>query len=677
MNFNGRQITVIAVLVVWSVACCLILSRWGQVSKYLSFIKMPMALQTSSQQAIGATTLKTNVSSETPPKDMSLKNPTKEKSDALHSADGTNSKKHAPLGDELALRVDAFTGGEAFREKSNQAPVRFGGVVERFSTSGLSRAKGFEVISQMHQQGLMDFSEAARYQVVDEMLTRLERELLAEGPVTDLTRVAVPTTTLLELAGGGKKTPAESRVKVGQNITVRVVLKDALRRPVLKGGHQVRVWMEGRDKKVPRSLAVDAIDLGNGTYMATIPILWPGPIEVKAALQRPREFNRLALSLMNIMKMINGIVASYVSGKKDEVTLCSFIPVVPGYHQVCNLTSLNGDLPWYCGRPSTPGIKCSDWAWSSYVAFPVRYPVSAAENALISTYMNGSAPCVRTVNNTLLLTAAPDPPKRPNPPRKAPCRPLTPRETWEDQSPRGYWDNKQWHTLRGCPLPQLSTSYVRNCLRNTTFLAWGDSNAIQAMLAVQAYTKCPELPDPQRSYHPNMLHVPRHFRCAQDNIILSWYPHAYPFYTGYGRWSDRKVKDSLRHILSRVPSKGKYVILMHLLVHFSQVHTYVYVQHVRDAARGVRELLHRNPEVKVIIRGPHALGGSAFCLFSDFHTERCFRVLRQEFRDLRDRVVLLNPWDMTVAVGNCDIHPSQEVLHAVRGLILQHVCRVR
>ncbi|KAL8620844.1 hypothetical protein ACOMHN_033241 [Nucella lapillus] len=259
------------------------------------------------------------------------------------------------------------------------------------------------------------------------MLTPLERELLAEGPVTDLTRVAVPTTTLLELAGGGKKTPAESRVKVGQNITVRVVLKDALRRPVLKGGHQyyyyttttttttattttttatttttitttttttttlyqVRVWMEGRDKKVPRSLAVDAIDLGNGTYMATIPILWPGPIEVKAALQRPREFNRLALSLMNIMKMINGIVASYVSGKKDEVTLCSFIPVVPGYHQVCNLTSLNGDLPWYCGRPSTPGIKCSDWAWSSYVAFPVRYPVSAAENALISTYMNG------------------------------------------------------------------------------------------------------------------------------------------------------------------------------------------------------------------------------------------------------------------------------------------------
>lgn len=402
----------------------------------------------------------------------------------------------------------------------------------------------------------------------------MERDILADGPLTDLTTLASPDTSQLNMVGMNK----DRKVTVGETITVRVIVKDTKGRPVLKGGHQVRVWMVGKEK-TPRSAAVDVTDFNNGTYVASVPVLWSGRFEVRAALNRPREFNRLALSLMNTMKMMNGIVGSFVSGTEEEVTMCSFIPVVPGYQQLCNLTSLNWGLPWYCGRPSTPGVQCQHWAWSSFLEFPYRYPLTDTENALMSQYTDKKAPCLRKLKQNILLTAVSGQKSKPAPKPETPCWPVKPRDTWEDKSPRGYWENNSWHLLKGCPLPQVTSPDVLKCLHNTTFLSFGDSNAIRVTEAIQGYTKCAQLPDPQRSYHPNMLHVPVLHHCGQRNIYVAWYPHSYPFFTGFNKWSDRKVKLSLRHALQRLPTTSeKYVVMIHLYAHFLQVHTYAYAQ---------------------------------------------------------------------------------------------------
>ena len=50
-------------------------------------------------------------------------------------------------------------------------------------------------------------------------------------------------------------------------------------------------------------------------------------------------------------------------------------------------------------------------------------------------------------------------------------------------------------------------------------------------------------------------------------------------------------------------------------------------------------------------------------------------MLRHEFRELRDHVVLLNTWDMTVANENYDIHPGLDTLEAVTRMMLAHVCQ--
>ena len=96
---------------------------------------------------------------------------------------------------------------------------------------------------------------------------------------------------------------------------------------------------------------------------------------------------------------------------------------------------------------------------------------------------------------------------------------------------------------------------------------------------------------------------------------------------------------------------------------------------MKDTAQAIRRLLQRNPDVQVYVRGPHATGSNMFCLQGDYHADRCFRVLREEFKDLRDQVVLLNAWDMTVANENFDIHPSAHVRNTLCRMVLSHVCR--
>ena len=57
----------------------------------------------------------------------------------------------------------------------------------------------------------------------------------------------------------------------------------------------------------------------------------------------------------------------------------------------------------------------------------------------------------------------------------SPCSERASSDTWTDTSPRGFWDNGRWRPLK-CSLPDVTSSFVERCLRNTTVLLLGDSN---------------------------------------------------------------------------------------------------------------------------------------------------------------------------------------------------------
>ena len=174
--------------------------------------------------------------------------------------------------------------------------------------------------------------------------------------------------------------------------------------------------------------------------------------------------------------------------------------------------------------------------------------------------------------------------------------------------------------------------------------------------------------------HEGAIQDPAHCLKASSNTRISWYPHGHPYYS-MKSWASRFTKHPPSFYLDSVPIAGRYVVVIHLYLHLSFLHTHTYGLHVRQAARGVRDLLSRNPSVKVLVRGPHAFIWDSYRrihVLGDYYGEACFRIFRQEFADLVDRVVYLNVWDMTVANENNDLHPAAnpEILR----LFLGHVC---
>ena len=73
------------------------------------------------------------------------------------------------------------------------------------------------------------------------------------------------------------------------------------------------------------------------------------------------------MEFMNTFGLTHGLLGRFFksNNKKHEDTPCSTIPVLNGFHEVCNLTSMNTDTEHYCGPPSKFNLNCSDWKESN------------------------------------------------------------------------------------------------------------------------------------------------------------------------------------------------------------------------------------------------------------------------------------------------------------------------
>ena len=270
-----------------------------------------------------------------------------------------------------------------FNWSSNLPPVQK--FKQVFDTKGFDIGKGYSYLSLMAKKGKIDFDVVGGYDLPTRWFSDLDFDILRDPPLRNVKSVATALTSSLHVHQTNNKTPA-----VGDHITVRLDLRDIQGHLVHRGGHEVRVWMLSTSGSFSwadsKAAAADVTDLGNGSYVASLPVLWPGRTHVVAALMRPREFRGLMLRLLNKMKSLFQITAAFVRGGFEQVTYCFPIPVIPGFPQVCNMTSLNNGLPWYCGKPSNPSLTCSDWIKTRSTEFPSNFPLSKTENDLFQDY---------------------------------------------------------------------------------------------------------------------------------------------------------------------------------------------------------------------------------------------------------------------------------------------------
>lgn len=199
--------------------------------------------------------------------------------------------------------------------------------------------------------------------------------------LTDVKRVADPAHSYACVLND----PPEYRL--GERIIVNVNLRNGFGDKLTTGGDEVRVMMKGKNKDA--GLAGHVTDHNNGSYTAHVIAGWTGQSDIKIYIL-PKEIKNYFQHVRNdtIPRVIYG---GFRRGKTIRYTACDTRSniLLKMYPQICNLTTANYGIGWYCGKPDSLNVSCSDWSTNQHqkqFKTPNSPPINetADEIALIS-----------------------------------------------------------------------------------------------------------------------------------------------------------------------------------------------------------------------------------------------------------------------------------------------------
>lgn len=211
----------------------------------------------------------------------------------------------------------------------------------------------------------------------------------------------------------------------------------------------------------------------------------------------------------------------------------------------------------------------------------------------------------------------------------------------------------------------LTPKTYRRCLKNKRLWLPGDSTSQQFKRSLH-YTL--GIPDVSTGHNPQLL------TDKEDNFSVSWYAHEFPFFHGSERYAPT-VNRPQHLLLDSLSNNTEDIVVLYIHVHFNLVHPDVYREHIRKTVRSVKKLLLRAPNVTLAVRGPHAYYRSMAQELVSYWGLIYSDILREEFSPFVDRVIYLDFWDLTVAVGPGHVHPSMTVVQSMVHYMMSLLCR--
>ncbi|XP_070176304.1 NXPE family member 3-like [Littorina saxatilis] len=209
-------------------------------------------------------------------------------------------------------------------------------------------------------------------------------------------------------------------------------------------------------------------------------------------------------------------------------------------------------------------------------------------------------------------------------------------------------------------------------MRNTTLVLQGDSNQRLWWDTIHGFLPCSYV------HKEGQWHAPR--LCQNYNLssTLIFCSHAMPFSPGiHTDLVTVSLPRALDKLLRHTPPGGKAVFVLHYYRHFTTYSLHVYRQRVREARRTLEQFVQLHPNVKVIIRAPHACYQSCHLgqtLIGDVVVAAYTEVWKEEFVGLEDKVWFLDLWDATVAAESVFIHPVPSVTKELLKVLFGYFC---
>ncbi|XP_046546914.1 NXPE family member 4-like [Haliotis rubra] len=434
---------------------------------------------------------------------------------------------------------------------------------------------------------------------------------------------------------------------IGDEIRVNIDTYDSHGNKKNCGGDFLRLWME--DKRLGASVAGHVIDHNNGSYTGVIRALWEGAASIRCFIERRKEEIAMFYDILEKNHALWVPKREFVSNGFVESTECSIKP--DNFQSYCNFTDMNYGFPWFCARPNK--LKCEDWknSWSENRGYPPDDPYQRSIYYLSVKGNDDDLPTKIHITVVYKNTLKDLQLSRPT----TPCNRLPPEMTWRMVSPVGLFFGGAFQPTLCLDNLSLTPKTYRRCLKNKRLWLHGDSTSQQFKRSLH-YTL--GIPDVSTGHNPQLL------TDKEDNFSVSWYAHEFPFFHGAERFAPT-VNKPQHLLLDSLPDNTEDIVVLYIYVHFNLVHPDVYREHIRVMVRSVGKLLSRAPKVTIAVRGPHAYYRSFAQELVSYWGLIYSDILRKEFAPFADRVVYLDFWDLTVAVGPEHVHPDMIIVKSM------------
>ncbi|VDH94312.1 Hypothetical predicted protein [Mytilus galloprovincialis] len=144
----------------------------------------------------------------------------------------------------------------------------------------------------------------------------------------------------------------------GDIITLRIILHNKNGDVLTDGGDFINIWMSEKGKGA--SSAGYVVDHGNGTYIGVIKALWRGSPHIKIAMSFQKESIGLFVNYLYKYGMLRTLKGVFKNARGETAKgICGIHTLTK--HGICDFTSMNYGMRWFCSLPDKPGFTCSDW----------------------------------------------------------------------------------------------------------------------------------------------------------------------------------------------------------------------------------------------------------------------------------------------------------------------------
>ena len=384
-----------------------------------------------------------------------------------------------------------------------------------------------------------------------------------------------------------------------RTIEAGIYLYDGYNNAKSNGGDVILMWAE----RIPSGGRAPGhvTDHMNGTYSGIVHVHWSGQTKIFVKLASAKENVCLRFKAMKkygdsvyAVKTPYDIYYRFVHLSSIEYTRCSPQNFVYGYNSLCNFTSLNGGLSWFCGEPTKKGLHCSSFKGFQMKPYVKRklVPKQPADEVI-----NENGHCVFKEFLHVVIdpdNGVPSKEKAMNFPK---CSERPTKDSWLEQRPTGYIMNQTW-IFNNCQRTiEYNSKSLNKCLSGKKITFIGDSTLRQYLETIAGIMKI-------------KINSPDGFSetaySAKFDIHISWRKHEMPFHN-IQLFKQQGVQSSTFQLSKLANARSIYgknsIVVVHYGSHLQAFPPDVYRSRLQSLTRALKQLLAKKPDTKIFVKG--------------------------------------------------------------------------